>query len=82
MVFSRQKEFWKMDKGRERHILMKALAIAKFAIEQAPKRFRAHSDYADMKELLGDLAGSDTGSDTWLASYIKQARLEVTGEFE
>src|ERR1700730_14188432 len=62
--------------GRKKHIIMKALACAIFAIEQAPKRFRSHSDYADMKELLGDLAGSDTA---WLDSCIKQARFELTG---
>jgi hypothetical protein len=45
-----------------------------FAIEQTPERFRAHSDYADMKELLGDLAGSDA------VICIKQARFELTGE--
>ncbi len=45
-------------------------------IEQAPERFRAHSDFSDMKELLGDLAGNDE----YLASCIKQARFELTGE--
>jgi hypothetical protein len=69
----------KMDDGRKKHIIMKALACAIFAIEQAPKRFRSHSDYADMKELLGDLAGSDTA---WLDSCIKQARFELTGFVE
>ena len=76
MVGFRDKGILKMDDGRKKHIIMKALACAIFAIEQAPKRFRAHSDYADMKELLGDLAGSDTA---WLDSCIKQARFELTG---
>jgi hypothetical protein len=43
------------------------------------KALRSHSDYADMKELLGDLAGSDTA---WLDSCIKQARFELTGFVE
>jgi hypothetical protein len=42
-----------MDDGRKTHIIRKALAIPIFAIEQAPERFRAHSDFSDMKELLG-----------------------------
>jgi hypothetical protein len=67
-----------MDDGRKKHIIMKALACAIFAIEQAPKRFRTHSDYADMKELLGDFAGNDED----LASCIKQARFELTGLVE
>ena len=65
-----------MDDGRKTHIIRKALAIPIFAIEQAPERFRAHSDFSDMKELLGDLAGNDE----YLASCIKQARFELTGE--
>jgi hypothetical protein len=73
MIF-RDKGILKMDDGRKTHLIKKALATAIFAIEQTPERFRAHSDYADMKELLGDLVGSDA------VICIKQARFELTGE--
>jgi hypothetical protein len=72
--FFAAKGILKMDDARKTHIIKKALATAIFAIEQTPVRFRAHSDYADMKELLGDLAGSGA------TICIKQARFELTGE--
>jgi hypothetical protein len=62
--------------GRQLHLLKKALAIATLAIEgQGDGPFRPTSDQADMKELLGEL----TGSETELEHYIRSARIVMQG---
>jgi hypothetical protein len=62
--------------GRELHLVKKALAIAVLAIERRPGPFQSASDQADMKALLDQLMESDTE----LASYVRAARIAVTGE--
>ncbi|TWB86836.1 hypothetical protein FBZ93_12617 [Bradyrhizobium macuxiense] len=63
-------------KGRELHLVKKALAIAVLAIERQPGPFQSTSDQNDMKALLDGLIESDTE----LAFYARAARIAVTGE--
>jgi hypothetical protein len=63
-------------KGRELHLVKKALAIAVLAIERQPGPFQSVSDQSDMKALLDDLIENDTE----LAYYARAARIAVTGE--
>ena len=62
--------------GRELHLVKKALAIAVLVIERTPGPFQSSSDQADMKAVLDQLMASDTE----LASYMRSARIAVTGE--
>jgi hypothetical protein len=62
--------------GRELHLVKKALAIAVLVIERTPAPFQSSSDQADMKAVLDQLMASDTE----LASYMRSARIAVTGE--
>lgn len=64
--------------GRDLHILKKALAIAILAIERQPGPFQSTSDQADMKQLLDRLITSDVE----LATYMRAAKIAVTGEPE
>jgi hypothetical protein len=60
---------------RQLHLVKKALAIATLAIERQQGPFQSVSDQADMKELLGQLIGSDTE----MAFYQQAARIAVLG---
>jgi hypothetical protein len=63
-------------KGRELHLIKKALAIAVLAIERTlDGPFQSDSDMADMKALLREMIASGTE----LAFYAKAARIAVTG---
>jgi hypothetical protein len=62
--------------GREIHLIKRALAIATLAVERAAER--SHPDDADMKSLLLKLVESDVE----LATYIREARIALTGEPE
>lgn len=62
--------------GRHRHLLKKALAIAVLAIERQPGPFQSASDQADMKALMDRLITSDVE----LTTYVRAAKIAVTGE--
>jgi hypothetical protein len=47
-------------KGRELHLVKKALAVAVLAIERQPGPFQSVSDQSDMKGLLDGLIENDT----------------------
>ena len=55
---------------------MRALSLAIFAVEAAPRRFKAVSDHEDMKALLDKLAESETE----VLMYMKEARTQLIGE--
>jgi hypothetical protein len=46
-------------RGRDLHLVKKALAIGVLAIERQPGQFQPFSDQADMKALLGALIEDD-----------------------
>lgn len=62
--------------GRDRHLILKALAIAVEAIEAAPERQRPISDQADMKRLLDHMAPDDVELET----YARSAAWIVRGD--
>ena len=62
--------------GRDLHLVKKALAIAVLAIERQPGPFQSASDQTDMKALLDKLITSDVE----LATYVRAAKIAVTGE--
>ena len=62
--------------GRDLHLVRKALAIAILAIERQPGPFQSASDQTDMKALLDKLITSDVE----LATYVRAAKIAVTGE--
>ena len=63
-------------KGRDLHLVKKALAIAVLAIERMPGPFQSGSDMTDMKGLLDQLIESDVE----LEHYARAAHIAVTGE--
>ena len=63
-------------RGRDLHLVKKALAIAVLSIERQPGPFQSASDQSDMKALLDGLIENDTE----LAHYARAARIAVTGE--
>ncbi|WP_420383426.1 hypothetical protein [Novosphingobium sp.] len=63
-------------RGRELHLVKKALAIAALTIERTPGPFQSASDMTDMKELLDRLIESDVE----LEHYARAAHISVTGE--
>jgi hypothetical protein len=62
--------------GRDLHLVKKALAIAVLAIGRQPGQFQSTSDQTDMKALLDKLITSDVE----LATYVRAAKIAVTGE--
>jgi len=62
--------------GRKLHLVKKAIAIARFAIERQPGPFQSISDQADMKAMLDELIESDTE----LEYYARAAWIAVTGK--
>ena len=63
-------------RGRDLHLVKKALAIAVLAIERQPGDFQPFSDQTDMKALLEALIKNDVE----LEYYTRSARMAVTGE--
>jgi len=63
-------------RGRDLHLVKKALAIAVLAIERMPGPFQSVSDMTDMKALLDQLIESDVE----LEHYARAAYIAVTGE--
>ncbi len=63
-------------KGRDLHLVKKALAIATLAISRQPGPFQSSSDREDMKVLLDQLIESDVE----LEHYALAAQIAVTGE--
>jgi len=63
-------------RGRDLHLVKKALAIAVLAIERQPGDFQPFSDQTDMKALLEVLIQNDVE----LEHYARSARMAVTGE--
>lgn len=63
-------------KGRDLHLVKKALAIAVLVIERMPGPFQSGSDMTDMKGLLDQLIESDVE----LEHYARAARIALTGE--
>lgn len=56
--------------GRDRHIIMKALALAIGAIDRAPPRQRPGFDRADMARLLEHMAPNDIELEMYLGSVL------------
>ena len=63
-------------RGRDLHLVKKALAIAVLAIERMPGPFQSGSDMTDMKSLLDLLIESDVE----LEHYARAAHIAVTGQ--
>ena len=63
-------------RGRDLHLVKKALAIAVLSIERMPGPFQSGSDMTDMKGLLDQLIESDVE----LEHYARAAHIAVTGE--
>ena len=63
-------------RGRDLHLVKKALAIAVLAIERQPGQFQPFSDQADTKALLDALIQIDVE----LEHYARSAKMAVTGE--
>ena len=63
-------------RGRDLHLVKKALAIAVLSIERMPGPFQSGSDMSDMKGLLDQLIESDVE----LEHYARAAHIAVTGE--
>ena len=63
-------------RGRDLHLVKKALAIAVLAIERMPGALQSGSDMTDMKDLLDQLIASDVE----LEHYARAAHIAVTGE--
>ena len=63
-------------RGRDLHLVKKALAIAVLSIERQPGQFQPFSDQADMKALLDALIQNDVE----LEHYARSATTVVTGE--
>jgi hypothetical protein len=62
--------------GRDRHIILKALAIAIEAISAVPQKQQPLSDQDDMKKLLQAMAPSDVE----LAVYQRSAHWVIHGQ--
>jgi hypothetical protein len=54
--------------GRDKHIVLTALAYAVAAIEQLPARRQAGSDLVDMKRMLEEMAPSDVELEMYAGS--------------
>ena len=63
-------------RGRDLHLVKKALAIAVLAIERQPGDFQPFSNQTDMKVLLEALIENDIE----LEHYARSARMAITGE--
>ena len=63
-------------RGRDLHLVKKALAIAVLAIVRQPGDFQPFSDQTDMEALLEALIENDVE----LEHYTRSARMAVTGE--
>ena len=75
-IFLREVTAWPSFRGRDLHLVKKALAIAVLAIERQPGEFQPFSDQADMKALLDALIENDVE----LEHYARSAKMAVTGE--
>jgi len=61
--------------GRDKHLILRTLSLAIFAVEAARRRLEASSDLEGMKALLDKLAESETE----LSMYMSEARIQLIG---